>query len=127
MYVHDPRFKLLVTPQGSGDIERKTCGKFGMVFIDADHSFPWVWHDTMLARTVTPAGGIILWHDYWPASDPNPRRSVCATRQVVEFINGIEPDPIARLQGTCLCFEFRQRRDSWRSLAGMSISAGSAR
>jgi hypothetical protein len=34
------------------------------VFIDGDHGYRGVMHDTMLAKAVVRPGGLILWHDY---------------------------------------------------------------
>lgn len=69
--IQDPRFRLLLTERGSFDVTPSQLGLVDAVFIDGDHGAVAVMHDTALARTITKAGGIIMWHDY-----SNPRVEV---------------------------------------------------
>ena len=39
-------------------------GKVGLVFIDGDHSYEVVSHDTLEALRMVVPGGVIAWHDY---------------------------------------------------------------
>jgi predicted O-methyltransferase YrrM len=58
-------------------------GKADLVFVDADHTYPFAKHDTAKALTFVRPGGWIVWHDYtWL-----PEHSECAgvTRAVNEF------------------------------------------
>jgi predicted O-methyltransferase YrrM len=59
-------------------------GRADMVFIDADHTYPFVRQDTAKALTFVRPGGWILWHDYtWEREN-----SECAgvTKAVNEFL-----------------------------------------
>ncbi len=38
---------------------------FDMIFVDGDHSYAGVLHDSQLAMRLIRPGGIICWHDYW--------------------------------------------------------------
>jgi predicted O-methyltransferase YrrM len=62
----DPRFKLILSAQGSLDFQVAKPGlpPCEVVFIDGDHGCAAVMHDTALARALVPAGGMIIWHDY---------------------------------------------------------------
>lgn len=64
MVLHDPRFKLLLSPNGSHDLTPNDLSPCNAAFIDGDHSMRGVLHDTMLASTLVRPGGIIIWHDY---------------------------------------------------------------
>jgi predicted O-methyltransferase YrrM len=61
---HDKRFKLLLSSNGSLDLEPLSLPMCDLFLIDGDHSRKGVLHDTMLARALVRRGGIILWHDY---------------------------------------------------------------
>jgi predicted O-methyltransferase YrrM len=107
--VDDARFKLHVLPRGSLDLDRRTCGRFDLIFIDGDHSLRGVWHDTQLAREIVAPAGAILWNDYYSGDEVNsPERAACATREVVTFMNRRECGHILRVEGTCLCMELHR-------------------
>jgi hypothetical protein len=61
---HDPRFELLLPEQGSRELKSIDLPDCDAVFIDGDHSFEGVAHDTGLAMDCVRAGGIIIWHDH---------------------------------------------------------------
>ena len=61
--------------------------KVDLVFIDADHTYPFVKNDTEKAIEMLKPGGLILWHDYrWDDDAPE-----CAgvTRWVNEFYESV--------------------------------------
>jgi predicted O-methyltransferase YrrM len=60
----DPRFTLFLPRNGSQSLSAADLISADAVFIDGDHSYAGVMHDTMLARAVINPGGIIIWHDY---------------------------------------------------------------
>ncbi len=46
-------------------------GKMDLVFVDADHTYPFVRNDTEKALQMLAPGGVILWHDYrWDDDTP---------------------------------------------------------
>jgi len=61
---HDPRFHLMLRPNGSRDLSAFHLIEYDAVFIDGDHSRAGVEHDTKLARSVVRSPGIVIWHDY---------------------------------------------------------------
>jgi predicted O-methyltransferase YrrM len=58
----DARFELMVLPGGTRDLA--TGEMVDAIFIDGDHSAEGVLHDSLLARRMVRAGGLIVWHDY---------------------------------------------------------------
>jgi predicted O-methyltransferase YrrM len=60
----DPRFELILRQHGSHDLKVADLKLCDAAFIDGDHSFKGVMHDTALARRLVRGGGIIVWHDY---------------------------------------------------------------
>jgi predicted O-methyltransferase YrrM len=61
----DERFELIQRPRGSLDVVRADLPPVvDFVFIDGDHSYEAVQHDTKLATAAVRPGGIICWHDY---------------------------------------------------------------
>jgi predicted O-methyltransferase YrrM len=58
----DDRFYLLSVP--SIDLKPENLEPCDAVFIDGDHSFGAVMHDSLLARALLRSGGIIVWHDF---------------------------------------------------------------
>lgn len=65
MVQHDKRFSLLLPASGSQSLMPKDFDiRFDAVFIDGDHSYQGVMHDTMLSKGIIAEGGIIIWHDY---------------------------------------------------------------
>lgn len=59
----DPRFELIVKPNGSFDLTAKDLPLCDAVFIDADHSRKGVMNDRALALQIVRKGGIIIYHD----------------------------------------------------------------
>lgn len=58
-------------------------GKADLVFVDADHTYPFAKRDTAKALTLVRPGGWIVWHDYtWL---PENRECAGVTRAVNEF------------------------------------------
>lgn len=71
----------------TGDANNLDTGRFrnrmDLIFVDADHTYPFVRNDTEKALEMLAPGGVILWHDYrWDDDAPE-----CAgvTRWVNEF------------------------------------------
>lgn len=64
MVLDDPRFQLIIRPRGSLDLTPEELPPCDVVFIDGDHGWAAVEHDSQLARRVVRGGGIIIWHDY---------------------------------------------------------------
>lgn len=60
----DPRFELILRPRGSHDLTKNDLRPCDAAFIDGDHGFKGVMHDSALARALVRTGGIIVWHDY---------------------------------------------------------------
>lgn len=60
----DVRFQLMLTARGSWDLTKNELGKCDVVFIDGDHSYEAVMHDSYLAKEIVRPGGMIIWHDY---------------------------------------------------------------
>jgi len=60
----DPRFQLLLHPQGSAYVHPTDLPICDAAFIDGDHSRSGVLADTMLSLQVVRKGGLIIWHDY---------------------------------------------------------------
>jgi predicted O-methyltransferase YrrM len=64
MVLADPRFHLIIRPRGSLDLTAADLAPCDAAFIDGDHGYQAVLHDSMLARALVRPGGIIIWHDY---------------------------------------------------------------
>lgn len=77
------------------------AGAMDLVFIDANHTYPFVRRDSEVAFTLLRAGGVIIWDDYvWQAEHPE-----CAG--VAEYLNG--------LKDTGKCFQIAGTRLAiWR-------------
>lgn len=60
----DPRFQLILHPQGSAFVHPTDLPQVDAAFIDGDHSREGVLADTMLSMQVVRKGGLIIWHDY---------------------------------------------------------------
>jgi predicted O-methyltransferase YrrM len=64
-HVRDKRkFELMLSAQGSLDLDASKLPACDAVFIDGDHSKRTVLHDSRLARELIRPGGVIVWHDY---------------------------------------------------------------
>lgn len=99
---NDRRFRLSVTPRGSFDLSADDLsalanGLIDVAFIDGDHGWRGVLHDTLLAQQVVRPGGMIIWHDYHGLGTVD-------VREVVEVFaaNGRN---IQHVAGTWLAFE----------------------
>jgi predicted O-methyltransferase YrrM len=62
--VFDKRFELIIRSNGTLDLAPQDFPIAEMVFIDGDHSFDVVTHDSHLAKSIVCTGGVITWHDY---------------------------------------------------------------
>lgn len=60
----DTRFELILRDRGTYDLSRFDIGTCDVVFIDGDHSYDAVIHDSLLAKAIVNPGGMIIWHDY---------------------------------------------------------------
>ena len=91
----DPRFELVVRDRGTLDLGPADLPQADAVFIDGDHSERVVHHDSDLARVLTRAGGVIIWHDY--------RNTGVEVTKVLDDLwdRGWE---IEAVRGTCLAF-----------------------
>lgn len=91
---HDPRFRLVLRPQGSLDVadQLEPADAF---FIDGDHSRNAVLHDSKTAGGLIRPGGIIVWHDY-----TNPHVEVTQALDELHAAGW----PLTHVQGTWLAF-----------------------
>lgn len=99
---NDRRFRLSVTPRGSFDLtaaalSELASGPVDVAFIDGDHGWKGVLHDTLLARQVVRPGGIIIWHDYHGLDTVD-------VREVLETFSA-NGSNIQYVAGTWLAFE----------------------
>jgi predicted O-methyltransferase YrrM len=97
MAARDPRFELVLRERGSMDFAPGDLPTVDAVFIDGDHGFEAVLHDTLLARQIVRPGGIIIWHDYHAVDTVDVRR-------VLERFYATGSD-IRHVAGTWLAFE----------------------
>lgn len=63
LVLDDPRFELIVKPNGSFDLSESDLPQADVAFIDADHSRAGVLNDYALASKVVRTGGLIIFHD----------------------------------------------------------------
>jgi predicted O-methyltransferase YrrM len=92
-YANDSRFHLLICPtQCLTENDLEPCDA---VFIDGDHSFYAVRHESQIARDLVRPGGIIIWHDF-----QNPAVEVTAV------LTGLEAEgwPIVGLKNSWLAY-----------------------
>lgn len=91
----DPRYKLMISMEGSKNPEAEKL-EADMVFIDANHSYEWCMHDSLLAHRIVKDGGIVAWHDF----------DYCdgVTKAIVSLNNHGE-DGIIWVRETHVCFE----------------------
>lgn len=92
----DPRFELILRPRGSLDLMPSDLPPCDAVFIDGDHGFEAVMHDSLLAASLVRSGGIVVWHDYHGADTVDVRR-------VLECFRRFGAD-IRHVEGTWLAF-----------------------
>jgi predicted O-methyltransferase YrrM len=60
----DPRFELILRPNGSFDLLDDDLQSCDIVYIDGDHGRWAVRHDSILAFQIVRKDGLIVWHDY---------------------------------------------------------------
>jgi hypothetical protein len=87
----DRRLDVFVSPNGSKDF--KTTYTYDLVFIDGNHAYDWVKHDTELARRLNAR--VIAWHDY--GTEPGVTRAVGEVGRNVTVV-----------QNTRLAYEIRK-------------------
>ncbi|HJW51468.1 MAG TPA: class I SAM-dependent methyltransferase [Burkholderiaceae bacterium] len=94
---NDPRFTLLLPTMGSRYLTPGDLFEVDAVFVDGDHSYDGVMHDTMLAWSVIRPGGVIIWHDYHDAG----------TVEVREALHDLAEhgEEIMHIEGTWLAFQ----------------------
>jgi predicted O-methyltransferase YrrM len=91
---HDPRFFALECEHGSRQLTALDLEACDAAFIDGDHSFDAVIHDSKLAGVLLRPGGIICWHDYG-----NPAVDVTLA---LDHLHEHEGWPIAQVHATWL-------------------------
>lgn len=89
----DPRFKLLL--RDSRTLVAEELEECSAVFIDGDHSFKGVLHDSRLAHALVKRG-IVIWHDYL--------NSAVEVTEVLDLLHDDEGWPIKAISGTWLAF-----------------------
>lgn len=99
----EPRFNLIVRPNGSIDLAASELPSADVVFIDGDHGRKAVKHDTQLARSVVRSGGLIIWHDYHDLRDAK-NIPLVDVREVLHEC-AMQGAPIFHVEGTWLAFE----------------------
>jgi predicted O-methyltransferase YrrM len=102
-YADDARFHLLSSP--TQELEAGDLEPCDAVFIDGDHSFPAVTHESLIARDLVRPGGIIVWHDF-----QNP--SVEVTETLVSLCE--QGWPIVGVRNSWLAF-MRRPRDAYQA------------
>lgn len=119
---HDPRFSLWQLPAGSKDLhaDPENLEPFDFVFIDGDHSFEWVEHDSRKAREMLHlAGGVITWHDYQHPTCPDVRRWIHAENERLEAAGMA---PIVWVEGTQVCYQIIGRQNASGYLFDASLA-----
>lgn len=94
---HDPRFTLMLPMMGSRTLSADDLVEADAIFVDGDHSYDGVMHDTMLAWELIRPGGIIIWHDYSDLGTVDVREALHDLAEAGEVITHIE--------GTWLAFQ----------------------
>jgi Methyltransferase domain len=92
----DPRFTLVLPDMGSRSLTADDLCEVDAVFIDGDHSYDGVMHDTLLAKALINPGGIIIWHDY--------NNEPVGVREAL-FELAAMGEPIFHIEGTWLAFQ----------------------
>lgn len=85
------------SPEGNDDSSGDGISLFDAAFIDGDHSWRGVLHDTLLAAQRVRPGGIVVWHDYHDLGTVD-------ARDVLEILAADGHD-IRHVEGTWLAFE----------------------
>lgn len=93
----DPRFSVLLPAKGSASLAPDDLPWADAVFIDGDHGYRGVMHDTLLAKAILNPGGVIVWHDYHDLG----------TVDVREALHDLAAsgDMIYKIEGTWLAFQ----------------------
>jgi predicted O-methyltransferase YrrM len=92
----DPRFELIVRRHGSLDLTAADLPMCDVAFIDGDHSYKVVVHDSLLAKRIVRQGGVIIWHDADNVATPDVKRALEEFRE--------RGWPIKRVDQTWLAF-----------------------
>lgn len=101
----DSRFQLMQLENGSKDLYVGDIEPVDFVYIDGDHSYPWVGYDSQLARSLlNPDGGIIAWHDYGHSGNPDVKRWIHETNDKNFIADNKEPR-ICWVENTTICFQ----------------------
>lgn len=95
--MHDHRFQLLLRARGTWDLTPDDLRQADVIFIDGDHSYDAVMHDTILASKVVNPGGLIVWHDYHD-------RGTVQVKEVLEQLHA-RGRKIRHVEGTWLAYE----------------------
>lgn len=99
--VRDPRFELILRPNGSLDLTPADLPEADVVFIDGDHGAKAVLHDTMLAQSIVRPGGLIIWHDYHDLGNVDVKSVLDALQIGLERAG----KTIQHIEGTWLCIQ----------------------
>lgn len=100
----DDRLQLMIYPRGSLEINEAMLPTLDVAFIDGDHGYEVVAHDTKLAMEKVRNGGLLIWHDYHEGS----REGV---RKYLEDIFPFRPT-IRHIRTTWLAYEEMNGRAS---------------
>jgi predicted O-methyltransferase YrrM len=76
LVMQDPRFELIVRRRGSLDLTAADLPVCDVAYIDGDHSYKVVKHDSLLAQRIVRQGGIIIWHDASNELTPDVHRAL---------------------------------------------------
>lgn len=95
--IGDPRFRLIVKPEGSFDLSPADLPRAQAIFIDADHSEEGVTNDTTLAMLAIEPGGIIVWHD-------DNRLPQVEVSETLDRLDAMPDAKIIHVAGTWLAF-----------------------
>lgn len=101
---HDPRFELILRPNGSRDLLPDDLPMANLILIDGDHSYQGAVYDTELARAIITDGGVICWHDYGNGS-------IHDVTKLIDDINAKENDTICHIEGGMICFQIYREED----------------
>lgn len=85
-----PQFELILRPRGSLDLSVADLALCNAAFIDGDHGYDAVLHDTMLATALVRPGGIIVWHDYHDLGTVDVKRALDELYDAGEKLTRVE-------------------------------------
>lgn len=93
-----PRFQMLLSANGSFDLQPEQLPALDFAFIDGDHGWKGVLHDTFLAMSKFDGAGRIVWHDYHD-------RGTVDVRDVLEILDKMsEQGAMQHVKGTWLAY-----------------------